>query len=112
MVPYIEGTMAQFPFSDLHSFKDFVIYVQTYLPDRFPRRAAANAEDQWSLELAFEGLRHGIAIAVAEKGEIPDLVNCGRLVEEAHKEYSAGRRREGFFVLGEVNGLLRKIPSG
>jgi hypothetical protein len=28
--------MTKFPFSDLHSFKDCVIYVQTYLPDRFP----------------------------------------------------------------------------
>ena len=29
------------PFTDLHSFKDFVTYVQTYLPDRFPPREAS-----------------------------------------------------------------------
>jgi hypothetical protein len=30
--------MADFPFSDLHSFKDYIGFVQLCAPDRFPRR--------------------------------------------------------------------------
>ena len=37
------------PFSDLHSFKDYVIYVQAYLPNRFPPRKTVGSEDQWTL---------------------------------------------------------------
>ena len=48
--------MAHFPFGDLQSFKDYVICVQTYLPDRFPPRTAVGPEDQWTLGPAFDGL--------------------------------------------------------
>ena len=66
-----EATMkARFPFSDLHGYKDYVVFVQTYLPDRFHHREGVGPEEQWTLDLAFEGLRHGLDLAVAEKGEI------------------------------------------
>ena len=103
--------MAKFGFSDLHSFKDYVIYVQTYLPDRFPPRSWVSPEDQWTLELAFRGLREGLNLAIQEKGPKQVFTDCERLVDEAYKEYIAGRNREGFFKLEEVNKLLRKIPT-
>jgi hypothetical protein len=103
--------MAKFPFSDLHSFKDYVVYVQTYLPDRFPPREGADLDEQWTLELAFRGLREGLKRAVQEKGRRQIFADCEAFVEEAYGEYVAGRWREGFFKLEEVNKLLRKVPS-
>jgi hypothetical protein len=103
--------MTRFHFTDLHSFKDYVIFAQTYLPDRFPRREGFSAEDQWTLDLAFKALRHGLDMAVQEKGDLPVFADCRRLVEEAYAEYFAGRMREGFFKLEEVNKLLKKVPS-
>ena len=46
--------MAKFPFTDLHSFKDYVGFVQLCAPNRFPRRDGVSAEEQWTLDLAFE----------------------------------------------------------
>ena len=101
---------ARFGFPDLHSFKDFVVYVQTYLPNRFPPRQAAPNEP-WSMELAFEGLREGLKMARAEKGSKPVFEKCEKLVNEAYDEYRGGREREGFFKLEEVNRLLKSVPS-
>jgi hypothetical protein len=72
--------MAKFPFTDLHSFKDYVIYAQTYLPDRFPHREGAGPNEQWSLDLAFRGLREGLALAKDEKGPRQELLDCEKLV--------------------------------
>jgi hypothetical protein len=103
--------MAKFPFSDLHSFKDYVIYAQTYLPDRFPPRKEVGAEAQWSLDLAFKALRFGLDLAEQEKGELAVFSDCRKLVGEAHELYAAGDSRAGFFKLDEVNTLLRRVPS-
>jgi hypothetical protein len=107
----IEAQMAKFAFTDLHSFKDYVIYVQTYLPDRFPHREGAGPDEQWSLDLAFRGLREGLALAEEEKGPKQELSACQKLVAQAYEEYRAGHDREGFFKLEEVNNLLKKVPS-
>lgn len=103
--------MRKFPFHDLHGFKDYVAFVQTYAPDRYPVRDGRPVADQWSLDLAFEGLRHGLDIAVKEKGELPVLPRCRELVDEAYAHYLAGRKREGFFTLSEMEKLLNTIPS-
>ena len=63
--------MGKFPFSDLHSFKDYVGFVKLCAPDMFPLREGVQLEDQWTLDLAFEGLRHGIDLAILEKGNHP-----------------------------------------
>ena len=103
--------MAKFPFSDLNSFKDYVIYVQTYLPERFPPRKAVGPEDQWTINLAFEGLRLGLSMAVREKGERPEFAESRRLIEEAYHAYESGDVRSGFMKLGRVEELLQKVPS-
>ncbi len=102
---------ARFPFSDLHSFKDYVVFVQIAAPDRFRPREGVGPADQWTLDLAFEGLRLGLRMAVEEKGELPTFAACGRLVEEAFAHYQQGQMREGFFKLEEMQKLLNKIPS-
>jgi len=103
--------MAKFPFTDLHSFKDYVVFVQTCAPDRFRPREGVDPNEQWTLELAFEGLRRGLLMASEEKGERPAFAECRSLVEDAFTHYREGRIREGFFKLEEVQKLLRKIPS-
>ena len=103
--------MAEFPFDDLHSFKDYVGFVKLCSPDQYPHRDGLAANEQWTLELAFEGLRRGLAIAVNEKGEQQVFTECHRLVEEAYGYYQEGKRREVFVKLEEVSKLLRKVPS-
>ncbi|HEY7853079.1 MAG TPA: hypothetical protein VIB82_08890 [Caulobacteraceae bacterium] len=102
---------APFSFHDLHGFKDYVTFVQTYLPDRFHPRENYGPEDQWTLDLAFKGLRLGLRIAVEEKGDKPVFAECSRLVDKAEAEYRDDRWRDGFATLEEVRKLLRKVRT-
>ena len=103
--------IAPFPFTDLHSFKDFAVFVQTYLPDKFHPREGVHMDDQWTLDLAFQGLRLGLRMASKEKGMRPEFTAAESRVEEAYANYRDGRTREGFFKLAEVQKLLKKVPS-
>ena len=103
--------MTKFPFTDLHSFKDYVGFVQLCLPDKFPRREGAAASAQWTLELAFAGLRLGLDMAVREKGDRMEFTESRRLVEEAYDAYKTGDVRAGFAKLELVQKILRKVPS-
>ena len=103
--------MAKFPFSDLHSFKDFVGFVKLCAPDMFPEREGLGQEDQWTLDLAFEGLRNGIKLAVAEKGDRPEFEECKVLIEDAKSAYLLDRRKEAYLKLDAVSKLLKKIPT-
>jgi hypothetical protein len=103
--------MAKFGFSDLHSFKDYVGFVKLCAPNLFPPREGVGPDEQWSVELAFEGLRLGLKISSEEKGALPTFETCGRLVQDAQIDYLEGRPREGFTKLDQMQKLLRKIPS-
>ncbi len=102
---------AEFPFSDLHSFKDYVVFVQTYLPDRFRPREGVGPADQWTLDLAFDGLRLGLRLVIDEKGEPDEFTRGQSLVEDANAAYRDGRVRDGFFKLEELQKVLKRIPS-
>lgn len=103
--------MATWPFHDLHGFKDYISMVYIRAPDRFREREGYGPDEQWTLDLAFEGLRHGLAITAKEKGELPVLATCRAMVEEAYNHYREGRVREGCFKLQEMAKLIRKLPS-
>ena len=103
--------MAEFPFTDLHSFKDFVVFVRVFAPDRFPVREGLPVEDQWNLDLAFSGLREGIALAIREKGEREEFMESARLIESAYAHYKAGNRKGGFFDLAAAHTVLRRVQS-
>jgi hypothetical protein len=103
--------MTKFPFNDLHSFKDFVVFVQICSPNRFPLREGTLANTPWTLDLAFEGLRLGLDMAVREKGERREFTESRRLVGEAYDAYKSGDVRSGFTKLEEVQKLLRRVPS-
>jgi hypothetical protein len=100
--------MAAFPFTDLHSFKDYVVFVRMCAPDNFPLREGLRKEDQWSLNLAFEGLRKGLSYLQAGSHSSE---KCFELFGEAHRSYLAHDRKGGFTKLQEVERLLRNIPS-
>jgi hypothetical protein len=101
----------RFGFRDLHSFKDFVGFVKLCAPELFPSRDGYGSDEQWTLDLAFEGLRLGLDMAVREKGERIEFAESRRLVEEAYNAYKGGDVRSGFAKLELVQKLLRKVPS-
>lgn len=80
-------------------------------PDEFPVREGLAPDKQWTLDLAFEGLRCGLKLTAKEKGELPALATCVIVVEEAYRHYCAGRMREGYFKLQEMEKLIKKLPS-
>lgn len=101
----------RFGFSDLHSFKDYVVWVQTCASTQFRAEEWASPDDQMTLDLAFEGLRLGLEMATKEKGERDEFVMGRALVEDAYAAYRDGRIRDGFFKLEELRKVLRKVPS-
>ena len=100
-----------FGFSDLHSFKDYVVWVQTGASTKFPVEDWAGPDDQMTLDLAFEGLRLGLKMAAEEKGERAEFARGRALVDEAYTAYRDGNVRDGFFKLEELQKLLKKVPS-
>jgi hypothetical protein len=102
---------ARFPFTDLHSFKDYVGFVQLCCPDRWPVRGGVSAAEQWSLDLAFRGLRLGIDLSQKEKGDLPVFTEASRLIEQAYAHYADGEVREGFQVMDRLVELLGTVPS-
>jgi hypothetical protein len=103
--------MAKFPFNDLHSFKDFVVFVRMCAPDRFPTREGVLPEDQWTLDLAFQGLRTGLSQAVAEKGPRAEFDEFSKLVEDSYLQYKEGRVKEGFTLLEQANKTLKRVRT-
>ncbi len=97
--------MAVFPFTDLHSFKDYVAFVRMCAPNNFPEREGVSAEHQWSLDLAFKGLTEGLSYLQRDAVEI-----CQKLLEESYHFYKVGDRKSGFLKLEEVRKLLAKHP--
>jgi hypothetical protein len=103
--------MTKFGFNDLHSFKDYIGFVRICAPDQFPVREGVPIEDQWTLDLAFRGLREGLSLAVKEKGTRTEFDECSKLVEEAYAHYNAGQRKEGFFALDNAQKILKRIRT-
>jgi hypothetical protein len=68
-------------------------------------------DEQMTLDRAFDGLRYGLDLTAKEKGELPVLETCRRMVEEAYEHYRADRMREGYFKLQEMEKILKKLPS-
>lgn len=103
--------MAKFPFNDLHSFKDYVGFVKLCAPDLFPPREGVGQEDQWTMELAFLGLREGLALKTNREADQAVFDECKVLVDEAYSAYAAGHPREGYLKLDEVSKRLKSIPT-
>ena len=102
---------AKFPFSDLHSFKDYVGFLKLCAPDQFPPRQGAAANTQWTLDLALEGLRLGLHVSAAEGADPAVLSQCGELFETAFEHYRAGNLHDGFCTMEAAQRLLATLPS-
>jgi hypothetical protein len=102
---------AKFPFSDLHSFKDYLGFVGLCAPDMFPDREGVGPEDKWTLDLAFFGLREGLKLSATEKGSLGVFTECENLVGEAYEAYRAGQIKDGYSKLAQVKKLLSCVPS-
>lgn len=98
----------KFPFYDLSSFRDFIVFAQTYLPDNFHPREGARPDEQWTLDLAFEGLRTGLTQERARRPKVQALIEAEALVEEAYAHYLGGRDGEGFRKLEQLQSLLKR----
>lgn len=98
-------------FTDLHSFKDYVVYVLSCAPDMFPPEDWRGPEEQMNLDRAFVGLRYGLELTAREKGDSPLLAKCRELVEEAYGLYRVGQDHAGQLKLEEMDKLLMTLPS-
>lgn len=103
--------MANFPFHDLHGFKDYVVFVRMCAPDRFPEREGMPDDEQWTLDLPFQGLRTGLQQAKETKGPRAELDEFGVLVERAHAHYLGGQAKDGFVALEQANRVLKRIRT-
>ncbi|GLR00031.1 hypothetical protein GCM10007863_44500 [Dyella mobilis] len=103
--------MAPFPFTDLHSFKDYVGFVKLCSPDLYPLREGVQSEDQWSLDLAFQGLRIGIDLYIPRGRDGAKLAKCVSLAQAAYDDYLAGRPRDGFATMADLQRLVKSFPS-
>lgn len=107
----LKEVCSTFGFNDLHSFKDYVVYVLSCAPDLFPPEDWLAPEDQMNLERAFAGLRYGLELTAQEKGESEVLKQCRAIVEQAFVMYVAGDDLAGQHKLEEIEKLLKTIPS-
>jgi hypothetical protein len=102
---------AKFPFHDLHSFKDYVGFVKLCAPDEFPKREQVDDEDKWTLELAYEGLQHGLQIAASEGVKVSILSECRSLFAAAFDCYRAGNVRDGCKAMEAAQRVLGRVAS-
>jgi hypothetical protein len=102
----------EFGFHDLHSFKDYVGFVKLCAPDEFPVEDWASPADQWTLDLAYEGLLRGLEVAESEGISHKVLAECRSLFDAAFGHYRAGNRRDGFRSMEAAQRILRHVPSG
>ena len=100
-----------FPFNDLHSFKDFITFVAMCSPDQFPVRKGVPATEQWSLDLAFDGLNEGLALARRQAVSPTVVWECQTLFQQALGHYRAGRMREGFQALEKARRVFGRIRT-
>lgn len=102
---------AQFPFHDLNSFKDYVGFVKLCAPDQFPKREGVSNADQWTLDLAYEGLQLGLRIAADEGVKDSVISECRALFDKAFTSYRADDLHDGFRAMEAAQRVLRRVPS-
>lgn len=106
-----DDKFALYGFSDLQSFKEFVVYVFSCAPDMFPPEDWRAPDDQMNLNRAFDGLRYGLDMTAKEKGKSDVVAKCRVLVDEAYTAYTSGQNMEGQRKLEAVEKLLKRLRS-
>lgn len=100
-----------FGFSDLHGFKDYVVYVMAYAPNNFPHEDWREHNAQMTLERAFSGLRYGLSLPTHSPHWLSTVSKCRELVDRAYNEYLSGNTRAGQTLLEQVERLLNTVPT-
>jgi hypothetical protein len=95
-------------FTDLHSFKDYVVYVAACAPDLFPEQDPAPRD---TLESAFEGLHYGLMLSESQGANSAVIAKCRELMQTALHHYRAGREREGMLAMEEMSKTIKRLPS-
>lgn len=106
-----ESCAKYFGFRDLHACKDFVSMVIVCAPDGFFEEDWLAPDEQLNLDRAFVGLRYGLQLTAAEKGESELLATCRGLVDAAYAKYQAGDEVAGQAELEKMEALLKTLPS-
>jgi hypothetical protein len=97
--------------TDLHSYKDYVVFVMAYAPDLFPHEDWLPDDKQLNLDRAFDGLRAGLQLIDRETKDATLVGRCTRLIEEAHELYRSGNDFPGQQKLEQLEALLKRVPS-
>jgi hypothetical protein len=103
--------MQKWHFTDLHSFKDFVVFVQLCAPDNFPPREGVPHSEQWTLALAQEALEHGLRIAASEGVNESVLSECKGHFDKAFGYYRAANLHDGFKSMESALRILLRVPT-
>ena len=100
-----------FGFHDFHSFKDYVGFVKLCAPRDFPERGGVAESDQWTLDLAYDGLLLGLQFAASEGVSNNIVLECQSLFRAAFESYRADDIRAGFQSMEAAQRILRRVPS-
>jgi hypothetical protein len=104
------AVQSSFSFDDLHAFKDFIVFVGMCAPDS-PRREGVPDAEQWNLDLAFEGLSAGLAMARKQRASASVILECQTLFRQALEHYRSGRKRDGFEAMEKARRAFRRIRT-
>ena len=72
---------------DEPSLRDFISLVLFLAPDEFPREDYLSDDEQLTLDLAFDELRHGLQFVKTLQGDSPKTERARALIEEAYGRY-------------------------
>lgn len=104
-------TQAKFPFTDFHGYKDYVTFVRMCAPDNFPLRDGLSSSDQWTLQLAFEGLHQGLTLAREVGVSDAIIAQCQQHFESAYVLYVGGDRKAGFKAIQAAQLIISRAKK-
>ena len=87
-----------------------IAYVVGYAPDRFPYRDFLSAEDQMTLDKAFEQLHAGVLVAYPEAEWRERRDDLHKLLDRSFFAYRAGDEMGGAILLNEFEDRIFKRP--
>ena len=87
---------------------DHIAYVLGYAPDRFPNRDFLAADQQMTLDKAFEQLHAGVVIAYPEESFTEKRTALHALLDSSFLAYRDGKEVEGGNLLNEFESRIFK----
>jgi hypothetical protein len=88
-----------------------IAYVLGYAPDRFPYEDSLSAEDQMTLDKAFEQLHAGVLVAYPEAEWRERRDELHELLDRSYLAYRAGDEMRGATLLNELEDRIFQRPT-